>query len=576
MSITIDITRTHENLLRAKGHLLVLGGPGSGKTTIALLKAKRELTSGSLKSGQRILFLSFARATVARVAEQVGDLITSPDVRAIEINTYHGFAWTLLRSHGYLLNADHAITLLPPPEAAARLAGMSPDVRKAEIRRLFDVEGLLHFDLFAALSAQLLSGSRKLAKIVSDAYPVVILDEFQDTNAEEWDMIQAFGMSSHLIALADAEQRIYEFRGADPKRISEFINACCPSQFDFGTVNRRSNGTDIVAFGNDLLTGANKGKNYGDVSIVCYGYYHGRNELFKLKVSLLEGLRRQVNSGKADWSIAVLVPTKRLMLTVSDYFSSSADGLPKLRHDVALDTEGPSLAATLIAGVLEADFASEEVSRRIIQDLCMYIRGRKGVSGPNQTEVKMADSLNVFLETGRLRGAKRKALVEDICRIAASRQQLELSGDPGEDWLAIRRLLEGATAVELAQVAADAEYLRLFHKGAMLRSRLSEIWRTEGSYFGAEEAVRDALLQEHFSASTRTWAGIHVMTIHKSKGKEFDEIFVCEGRFQGRIVSTNATENDIAQARLALRVAATRARERVTILTPKDKKCPFL
>jgi DNA helicase-2/ATP-dependent DNA helicase PcrA len=58
------------------------------------------------------------------------------------------------------------------------------------------------------------------------------------------------------------------------------------------------------------------------------------------------------------------------------------------------------------------------------------------------------------------------------------------------------------------------------------------------------------------------------MTIHKSKGKEFDEVILFEGSRVGRLVRDNATTRDLEQARLALRVAVTRARKRTTVLTP--------
>ena len=48
--------------------MLVTGGPGAGKTTIALLKARMRIEEGLL-SGQSVLFLSFSRAAVARVVE---------------------------------------------------------------------------------------------------------------------------------------------------------------------------------------------------------------------------------------------------------------------------------------------------------------------------------------------------------------------------------------------------------------------------------------------------------------------------------------------------------------------------
>ena len=66
-------------------------------------------------------------------------------------------------------------------------------------------------------------------------YPVIILDEFQDTSADEWQLIQLLGTQSKLIALADPEQRIYDFRGADPKRITQFIESFKPKIFDFGS-----------------------------------------------------------------------------------------------------------------------------------------------------------------------------------------------------------------------------------------------------------------------------------------------------------------------------------------------------
>ena len=81
-----------------------------------------------------------------------------------------------------------------------------------------------------------------------------------------------------------------------------------------------------------------------------------------------------------------------------------------------------------------------------------------------------------------------------------------------------------------------------------------------GVYDGAREIVSGALLQEHFSAATRVWSGVNVMTIHKSKGKEFDEVIIFEGAYAGRLLRQNATARDVEQARLALRVAVTRAR----------------
>lgn len=577
MSAVIELSESRLALLATTGNAIVLGGPGSGKTTIALLKADQEIRSGILKPGQKILFLSFARATIARVAQHAGKLLSARDSSFLEINTYHGFTWNLLRSHGYLMRNGRRINLLPPPEAAARLSAIKLEAdRLAEKRRLFIDEGLLHFDLFAETAAALLTRATSLCRIISDAYPLIILDEFQDTNQEEWALIQSLGQRSKMLALADAEQRIYEFRGADPKRIGEFILKFGPEAFDFGSENHRSNGTDIAIFGNDLLTGVNKGKAYTDVSVKGYGFYRGRNQLYPLKAAVIQSLRRLINGGDEGWSLAILVPTKALMLQVSDYLSVADDELPTLKHDVALDTEAPSLAAVLIASLLEGGRSQGDIAQRLVNSLCIHIRGRKGSKLPNQTELDLVGALDGFLESGSIKGPKKQRIIAAAKAVAEARFNLSLSGDPGADWLTVRGLLESSGVEVLQQVSLDAKYLRLLHKGAALRSRLSELWRSSGTYFGAENAVRDALVQEHFSASLKEWKGIHVMTIHKSKGKEFSEVIIYEGSHQGKILRSAATDSEKGQALLALRVAVTRAMKRATILTPSNDRCIFL
>ena len=66
---------------------------------------------------------------------------------------------------------------------------------------------------------------------------------------------------------------------------------------------------------------------------------------------------------------------------------------------------------------------------------------------------------------------------------------------------------------------------------------------------------------------------VNVMTIHKSKGKEFDAVIVYEGRYQNRIISKPERRE---QATLNLRVAVTRAKEHTYILTPNDDPCSLL
>jgi DNA helicase-2/ATP-dependent DNA helicase PcrA len=378
-----ELSEQKKNLLETDSHILVLGGPGSGKTTIALLKAKQVIEKG-INNEQHVLFLSFARATVARVEQAIVDLKISRSARQyLETNTYHGFAWDILRSHGYLLNQKSPLRLLPPPEAAARLADVDGDAeREIEKYRLLEEEGLLHFDLFARLSAELLLKSKSLAAIYCDTYPVIIFDEFQDTNSDEWALIKVLGEKSTLIALADPEQRIYEFRGANPARIGQFIFVFEPKVFDFGSENNRSYGTDIVQFGNDLLTGANKRKIYENVKCKFYPYRQGVGMHLDLKTTVIEAYQRLKGGPQDKWSLAILVPSNNFMMEVSAYLSepqllSNSKRLPSINHEVAQETAGLALSAILIAGLLESDKTEYQAFNQFIHDLCEHIRGRR-------------------------------------------------------------------------------------------------------------------------------------------------------------------------------------------------------
>ena len=135
-------------------------------------------------------------------------------------------------------------------------------------------------------------------------YPLIILDEFQDTNEDEWRFIRALTRHSQVLALADPEQRIYEFRGASALRIQEFEDIFRPAFYTFGAENHRSVGTDIVQFGNDLLTGVNRGRTYANVTVKSYVPRKG--QLHKdFKFAVLAAIAR-LNRGGGDWSLSAV------------------------------------------------------------------------------------------------------------------------------------------------------------------------------------------------------------------------------------------------------------------------------
>ena len=559
-------------ILGAKESISITGGPGSGKTTIALLKAKQIVESGELGKGQKVLFLSFARATITRIEDQVGELVPSDIKTHIEIATYHSFMWSIIKHHGYLIN-EHPIRLWSPYEAAARLSSVVVGQRKSEIEKAFENEGLIHFDLFAEKCNQLLRESNSIRRLISNVYPTIILDEFQDTNQSEWDFIQFLGMNSRLITLADPYQRIFDFRGADPGRVKQFIEVYKPLVVDLGDENNRSCGTDIVQFGNDLLSGKNRTKKYKDVVVYHYEYRSKPFTHSQLKYIVLKTCERLSKTKNEGWSIAVLVPTNLLMLSVSDAFQkaqkmSNGQLIPKIRHEVAIETAGPAIAASFLAVLLEKGSEKE-----IISSLVEHICGRCVNRELPKTSLSLASALKEYLDSGKARGKVRIETINECKDLADKAREVVFSGNVIADWKTVLALIASKQSNCICQLANDLRYLRLLQRGSRLYSSLDELWRKTHSYKGAKEAINDALVQDSFSADSRKWSGVNVMTFHKAKGKEFDEVIIYEGLYQDRIVSK---PERIEQAKLNLRVAVTRARERTTILSPKKDPCILL
>lgn len=562
-------------LLATGGHILVRGGAGSGKTTISLAKASADLAAGVLGRDGKALFLSFARATVARVAEQAIGTLPREHIGRIEINTYHGFAWSVLKSHAYLLCARQGVSLLLPAQARGRLAGLDGTARISRQRQLFDEEGLIAFDLFPALLTELFTRVPVLAQAYGGAYPLIIVDEFQDTNAEEWAMIEQLGRRSRIIALGDPKQRIYDFKGADPKRFDEFIAAFRPTEFDFKGENRRSAGTQITNFADDMIGGVFGAATYAGVTVTRYPDTRFRGmSLNPLKRAVLAAAGR-LRRGGGEWSLAILVPANSLAAGIFDYMGQAEHGLPSYPVEILVSAEGPMLAANLIALLLEPREHADHLGARVLEGLAAFELG-KSETAP---QAAMTNAARYRVLATKVRAEGDAALgklvigrgIETLIQQVAA---LVLTGDPMTDWRAVRRLLDDNPRAEIKAVGKEARHMRLLRRGAQIEGRLAEAWRSRGCYRDARVLLSAAVVEDQFAATTRPHLGVTVMTIHKAKGKEFDEVIVFEGAYQRYLQRQDA--EGYRAARFNLHVAATRARRAVNIMTPQNDPSPLL
>lgn len=602
----MELTEKQIDIMKAEDHLLVTGGPGSGKTTISILKAAL-IAERDLQPGQKVLFLSFARATVARVIESIEyeQHIPREEKKQIDVETYHSFFWRILKTHGYLVGLPRRLSILTPPAEAISLSAIRntyaaesklSDAQKIEKHAREDSErlriacekGSVCFDLFAPYVGDILYGSARIRRLIATKYPVIILDEFQDTNADQWRVVQALGENSTLLALADPEQRIYDWIGADPERLNHFRETFVPSEIDLSTDNHRSADIDIVIFGNDLLMGRFRQRNYDGVDLMHYEA--NRAQAWTALVTTTYAARsRLVDAGRNDWSLAILVPTKRMTRLVSDAFRSPPAGMAAIPHIAVIELEAAILGSEVIALLLQPDTDGYHFEQ-FIGLVCNYFHG-KGGDAPTQTALKEAERIQRAYNDWRTRQVagkeiKSNSILMPMLATYATTRALVLKGNPDSDWLAVRRILEESGCARLSGLAKEARSIRLLERGTQLRQELSLDWRDNGAYINALAITRQAFVREHFSTNAKPETGVVVMNMHKAKGKQFDEVIVFEGwpkKVQGeivansdRIVQKNLQENCSDQARHNLRVSVTRGKLRTTILTPKNDPCILL
>jgi DNA helicase II / ATP-dependent DNA helicase PcrA len=76
--------------------------------------------------------------------------------------------------------------------------------------RLFVEEGRIAFDLFAPNAAALLGHSALLRGLIAQKYPLIIVDEAQDTGPDAWRCIESLASLTQILCLADLDQQIFD------------------------------------------------------------------------------------------------------------------------------------------------------------------------------------------------------------------------------------------------------------------------------------------------------------------------------------------------------------------------------
>jgi DNA helicase II / ATP-dependent DNA helicase PcrA len=478
-----------------------------------------------------------------------------------------------------LIGAPSKIRILMPQDEKVQSGGISSDKEPdkwaswlKERERLFMDNGLVAFDLFAPMTARLLGESPLLLRLVADRFPLVIVDEAQDTGPDAWRCVELLSPRTQVICLADLEQQIFDhLPGIGPERIEEIKRALVPLEVSLGSENLRSPGSQIAQFGRDILASRAQRGGYKGVSTLHFSRSEDLSSTIRRGLSFLV---REVRKETQRWpeTIAILVPSGTEATRVS---LSLNNGTKPVRHKLMFDEDEARLAARFAAFLLEPREAISEAKQ--IAEALRLLADIKKAAGTNAVAQCLLDWA-AKCDVGKISGS---AQVRAIRGVLSALQTASFSGDPGKDWSHVKKTLRASQDVLMAIIASHLDYLVAFNRGKRISLNLSSVWEATGTYARAREVLDNALEQDLIFDEIDDPDGIQIMTIHKSKSKQFDGVIVLrrESHNGQKLISNFLWRGDqppFRRSRKILMVAVTRAKVHTLMLQQRWPGCPIM
>ena len=566
------------------GPLLVLAGPGSGKTYVITHHMIYLISECHIPANQ-ILVITFTKAAALEMQKRA--VSANPACSYVIFGTFHSVFYHILKlsnpNKAYQLAGDKerflllkdliknenshdtSVDLIQEAECCmqeiSRFKNLFPDPlsqrnekmpeKYRKIYHLYEEwlqeNGKLDFDDMIKLCYQQLKSDRKLRSYWQDRFSHILIDEFQDINRLQYETICLLGANHNIYAVGDDDQAIYSFRGSDPALMNQFIR-----DFDAKTVslvdNYRSS-RDIVALSSRFIA-HNKDRFEKHPQAVCdrtdslkvIPCQSAKEELMTIQEAVF-----QYHDQYPDKTQAILLRTNRQVYAYQNIGQGQ-------REDTILALDLLSYLAFLNEGYKRSDF------------------------------IKIMNKPVRYIPYG--------ILSEPVIDFAKLKKRAM-----GKSWV-VERLVELEGQVAFAKgldMAGQARYIykamgyeAYYKSGVKMRPEIGTDQITDQTQDQAFELFLGRLkncndlstLQKEYEAEQKTDqknSHVTVMTYHASKGLEFDRVYLPNLEYgkvpHGRML----TLQELEEERRMFYVALTRAKESLWLLHDKSQTVsPFL
>ena len=238
------------------GPMLVLAGPGTGKTRVLTERIMYLIESGQAKPEQ-ILAVTFTNKAACEMKQRLTGRISSDSEGSLpRMCTFHAFGYDVLKVYAGKIGRTKTFVILDeekkngilrlltdsasdkPEELGRRISLAKQEMRDADqvkddwlaerfkrYEELLCEQNLFDLDDLIYQTVRLLKSSPDLLLKYQKQFPYILIDEYQDINEAQYQLIQCLtsGPESDLCVIGDPDQAIYGFRGADVRFIHDFV-----------------------------------------------------------------------------------------------------------------------------------------------------------------------------------------------------------------------------------------------------------------------------------------------------------------------------------------------------------------
>jgi len=573
------------------GPAMVLGTPGSGKTTVIINRVNNLIYEYNVKP-ENILVITFTRAAAESMEERFLELTGLKETK-VRFGTFHSFFYWVVRT---AYGSSAQLSVLDENKKRAVIKDILKSLNTEEYNsdetirgilsdlgnmacNMIDIEyyhsknmsdelfyriyheyeeykkknGFLDFDDMVSQCYNLLKDRQDILEAIRNLYPYILVDEYQDTNRVQYEILKLLAHPrDNLYVVGDDDQSIYGFRGARPdimklfekefpgaKIIGLSYNFRCPKEIvDFSTkIISKNEGRFEKSLKSNVST-------KGTVSICKVPDIKSEN------TELVKKIKSDREAGIRYSDMAILYRTNAQPRSL--IYKLRQEGIPYSIKDVI------------------PDIATNPYIKPIIQ----YIRYARG---DHSREVFLSFMNKPVRYISRELLYDKTIEIENLKRIAKSNSK---------DYLIDRldRLMNELRTILMLSPFGAVNYIRkAMDYDSYLVKTLDENGINKDEVFSILEDFQDSLAgmsgfdemfemldkpEELFVSTEKTGDRVDLMTLHSAKGLEYKSVHIIDC-VEGTIpYKKSKSAPELEEERRLLYVGVTRSGEKLTLYVP--------